>query len=79
MNKWIALLCTLRLVVIQVVLLPRLITLSITLHIAEKLLDTQNSPLVVAISGRVASESTIECELSGLKCVIVEEAVHMDI
>jgi len=35
--------------------------------------------LVVAISGRVASESTIECELSGLKGVIVEEAVHMDI
>ncbi|XP_039683466.1 E3 ubiquitin-protein ligase SP1 [Medicago truncatula] len=42
----------------------------------EQLLDTQNSALVVAISGKVASESTIECELSGLKGVIVEEAVE---
>ncbi|KAK2417444.1 Prokaryotic RING finger 4 [Trifolium repens] len=41
-----------------------------------QLLDTQNSPLLVEISGKVASDSTIICELSGLAGVIVEDTVH---
>lgn len=32
-------------------------------------------PLVVAISGRVGSETPITCELSGLRGVVVEETV----
>ncbi|KAK2363579.1 E3 ubiquitin-protein ligase SP1 [Trifolium repens] len=41
-----------------------------------QLLDTQNSPLLVAISGKVSSDSTIICELSGLAGVIVEDTVQ---
>nr|KYP70672.1 hypothetical protein KK1_009900 [Cajanus cajan] len=38
-----------------------------------QLLDTESLPLVIAISERVGSESPINCELSGLRGVIVEE------
>ncbi|RDX71686.1 E3 ubiquitin-protein ligase SP1, partial [Mucuna pruriens] len=38
-----------------------------------QLLDAGNFPLVIAISGRIGSESPINCELSGLRGVIVEE------
>ncbi|TKY62486.1 Mitochondrial ubiquitin ligase activator of nfkb 1 [Spatholobus suberectus] len=38
-----------------------------------QLLDAEILPLVIAISGRVGSESPINCELSGLRGVIVEE------
>ncbi|PNY05064.1 mitochondrial ubiquitin ligase activator of NFBK 1-like protein, partial [Trifolium pratense] len=41
-----------------------------------QLLDTRNSPLLVAISGKVAADSTIICELSGLASVIVEDTVE---
>lgn len=34
-------------------------------------------PLVVAISGRVGSETPINCEFSGLRGVIVEETVTL--
>lgn len=33
-------------------------------------------PVVVAISGRVGSDTPINCEYSGLRGVIVEETVH---
>lgn len=47
-------------------------------YFAAQLLDaeTENLPLVIATSGRVGSESPIDCELSGLRGVIVEEMVH---
>ncbi|WJX13786.1 Subtilisin-like protease 1 [Trifolium repens] len=38
-----------------------------------QLLDEEIIPLVVAISGRVGSETPISCEFSGLRGVIVEE------
>ncbi|CAJ2629266.1 unnamed protein product [Trifolium pratense] len=38
-----------------------------------QLLDEEVIPLVVAISGRVGSETPISCEFSGLRGVIVEE------
>ncbi|KDP21507.1 hypothetical protein JCGZ_21978 [Jatropha curcas] len=43
-----------------------------------KLLDTESKvlPLVVAISGRVGSETPINCEYSGLRGVIVEETAE---
>ncbi|CAN0892646.1 E3 ubiquitin-protein ligase SP1 [Linum grandiflorum] len=43
-----------------------------------KLFDVENNllPLVVAISGRVGSETPINCEFSGLRGVIVEETAE---
>ncbi|CAK8572896.1 unnamed protein product [Lathyrus sativus] len=41
-----------------------------------KLLDEEIRPLVVAISGRVGSETPINCESSGLRGVIVEETAE---
>jgi hypothetical protein len=45
------------------------------LHFSAQLLDEEIIPLVVAISGRVGSETPISCEFSGLRGVIVEERV----
>jgi len=45
------------------------------LHFSAQLLDEEIFPLVVAISGRVGSETPISCELSGLRGVIVEVIV----
>lgn len=43
---------------------------------SAQLLDAQCIlPLVVAISGRVGSDTAISCEFSGLRGVIVEETV----
>jgi len=42
---------------------------------SAQLLDEEIFPLVVAISGRVGSETPISCEFSGLRGVIVEETV----
>ncbi|KAI4301297.1 hypothetical protein L6164_034589 [Bauhinia variegata] len=41
-----------------------------------QLLDAEILPLVVTISGRVISETPINCELSGLRGVIVEETAE---
>ncbi|GAU30719.1 hypothetical protein TSUD_39430 [Trifolium subterraneum] len=41
-----------------------------------QLLDAERLPLVVTISGKVASENPINCEITGLKSVIVEERVN---
>ncbi|KAI9080329.1 hypothetical protein K1719_037723 [Acacia pycnantha] len=41
-----------------------------------QLLDAEILPLVVAISGRVGSETPINCEFSGLRGVIVEETAE---
>lgn len=43
---------------------------------SAQLLDADILPLVVAISGRVGSETPVNCEFSGLRGVIVEETVH---
>jgi len=45
------------------------------LHFSEQLLDVERLPLLVAISGQVVSETPIECEITGLRGVIVEERV----
>ncbi|RWW17739.1 hypothetical protein BHE74_00029447, partial [Ensete ventricosum] len=34
-------------------------------------------PLVVTVTGRVGSETPVNCEQSGLRGVIVEETVHI--
>ena len=44
-------------------------------HLSAQLLDAEVLPLVVTISGRVSSETPINCEFSGLRGVIVEETV----
>ncbi|KAJ1435743.1 E3 Ubiquitin ligase, GIDE-type [Sesbania bispinosa] len=44
--------------------------------VAAQLLDTDILPLVVSISGRVGSETPINCEFSGLRGVIVEETAE---
>lgn len=46
-------------------------------YLSAKLLDIESniSPSVVSISGRVGSETPINCEYSGLRGVIVEETV----
>nr|AFK47830.1 unknown [Medicago truncatula] len=41
-----------------------------------QLLDEEIFPLVVAISGRVGSETPISCEFSGLRGVIIEETAE---
>ena len=45
--------------------------------ISAKLLEAANKvlPFVVTISGRVSSDTPINCEYSGLRGVIVEETV----
>ena len=58
----------------QFVLLRVVIMLGI-LHFSEQLLDVERLPLLVAISGQVVSETPIECEITGLRGVIVEERV----
>lgn len=58
----------------QSVLLWFLIILGILVFSAQ-LLDEEIFPLVVAISGRVGSETPISCEFSGLRGVIIEETV----
>jgi hypothetical protein len=45
------------------------------LHFLAQLLDEEILPLVVAISGRVDSETPISCKSSGVRGVIVEETV----
>lgn len=47
--------------------------------ISVQLLDTACKvlPLVVTVSGRVGSDTPINCEYSGLRGVIVEETVLM--
>lgn len=45
------------------------------LHFSAQLLDEEILPFVVTISGRVGSETPINCEFSGLRGVIVEETV----
>ncbi|KAK2403722.1 E3 ubiquitin-protein ligase SP1 [Trifolium repens] len=42
----------------------------------SQLLDAERLPLLVTISGQVASENPIKCEITGLKGVIVEERVE---
>lgn len=48
------------------------------LFLSAQLLDTACKvlPLVVTISGRVCSDTPINCEYSGLRGVIVEETVN---
>ena len=48
------------------------------LHFSAQLLDAASKvlPLVVSVSGRVGSETPINCEYSGLRGVIVEQTVH---
>ncbi|KAK7271321.1 hypothetical protein RJT34_27117 [Clitoria ternatea] len=45
-------------------------------ELAQLLVD-ENLPLIVAISGRVGSESPINCKLSGLRGVLVEESEEL--
>ena len=45
-------------------------------HFSAQLLDAEILPLIVTISGRVSSETPINCEFSGLRGVIVEETVR---
>lgn len=52
-----------------------LIIFCIFFHFSAQLLDAEILPLVVAISGRVSSETPVNCEFSGLRGVIVEETV----
>jgi hypothetical protein len=47
----------------------------VILHYSAQLLDAERLPLLVTISGQVASENPIKCEITGLKGVIVEERV----
>ncbi|XP_058742174.1 E3 ubiquitin-protein ligase SP1-like [Vicia villosa] len=42
----------------------------------RQLLDAEKSPLVVAVSGRVVSKTPIECQMSRLSGVIVEERLE---
>lgn len=50
-----------------------------SLSVSAQLLEAECLlPLVVAISGRVSSDTPINCEFSGLRGVIVEETV-MDV
>ena len=45
---------------------------------SAQLLDAERIlPLVVTISGRVCSETPVNCEFSRLRGVIVEETVHI--
>ena len=46
-------------------------------HLSAQLLDLESKvlPLIVTISGRVGSQTPINCERSGLRGVIVEETV----
>lgn len=46
-------------------------------HFSAQLLDLESKvpPLIVTISGRVGTETPINCENSGLRGVIVEEMV----
>lgn len=44
-------------------------------YFSAQLLDAEILPLIVTISGRVSSETPINCEFSGLRGVIVEETV----
>lgn len=41
--------------------------------------DRKLLPLIVAVSGRVSCEAPIKCEYSGLRGVVVDEAVYSDI
>lgn len=41
-------------------------------------LDSKILPFIVAVSGRVGSETPIKCEHSGIRGVIVEETVCVD-
>lgn len=47
------------------------------LHFSAQLLDAASKvlPLVVTVSGRVGSDTPINCEYSGLRGVIVEQTV----
>ncbi|WVY97076.1 hypothetical protein V8G54_029227 [Vigna mungo] len=45
-------------------------------HFSAQLLDAEILPLIVTISGRVGSETPINCEFSGLRGVIVEETAE---
>lgn len=45
-------------------------------YFSAQLLDAEILPLIVTISGRVSSETPINCEFSGLRGVIVEETVR---
>ncbi|KAA3488827.1 mitochondrial ubiquitin ligase activator of NFKB 1-like [Gossypium australe] len=57
-------------------LLCRVLVIPCFFHLSAQLLDIESKviPLIVTISGRVGSETPINCEHSGLRGVIVEEA-----